>query len=573
MKILAEQFDLSILPENHILHDCKIVSLLGRGGFGVTYKACDINLEKTVAIKEYFPNDIAVRQGDFSIQPISKKYENAYNVGRDNFIQEARTVSRFEHMNFARVNTLFEANNTGYMIMRYEKGQNIKEIRKSRQFTESELLKIVFNILDALELLHNEHYIHRDIKPENIIIRDCGTPVLIDFGSARSAHGQTERDLTCMVSPGYAPIEQYVSNSKSDKQGAWTDIYGLSATLYYMISGIAPSAAINRGDSILRTNRDTYVPIELIAKNQYSKSLLKAIDNGLAFAQNKRPQSIAEWRLMFEPKTLNQGALKIFTHPNQANIVTFPAKPNVDNNGSRNPFRTKGKTSKFYFNTALLSLFIALVMPLTRNGDINGFISAAIPGNQSQETSTTDFTPVDGDKIERAYKKSIKENPYLKHNRVNTTGLKASDVEIDDGNFAAAVATLLPLAKSGKAIAQYDLGIIFFIRDIDESMSWFRKAAEQGYAPAQVKLGFIYDNAVRVAEDNKKAFGWYRLAAEQGNAEAQFMIGMMYMNGEGTNSDIAKADHWLSIAGQKGFENAQETLRQFNQQLKFISKS
>ncbi len=260
--MLAKQFTSNLLPENHILHYCKIESVLGRGGFGITYLAHDNNLEKPVAIKEYFPNDIAIRQSDFSVQPLAKKYKDIYIKGRNDFILEARTVSRFEHANIARVYSLFEENNSGYMIMKYEKGLNIKEIRKTRQFTENEILNIVSNILDALELLHNGDFIHRDIKPENIIIREDSTPVLIDFGSARNSQGQTERNLTCLISPGYAPIEQYLTNKKAEQQGPWTDIYGLSATLYYMISGISPSAAINRGDAILQTGRDTFVSIE-----------------------------------------------------------------------------------------------------------------------------------------------------------------------------------------------------------------------------------------------------------------------------------------------------------------------
>ena len=155
-------------------------------------------------------------------------------MGLTRFISEAQTLARFEHPNIVRVLSVFEGNITGYMIMPYEQGQTLKHILSTeRTLEETALLKIMIPILGGLEQVHSAHFIHRDIKPDNIFIRHDGNPVLLDFGSARQALGEEIKTLTSLVSPGYAPFEQYYS--KSDEQGPWTDIYGLGATLYRAI--------------------------------------------------------------------------------------------------------------------------------------------------------------------------------------------------------------------------------------------------------------------------------------------------------------------------------------------------
>lgn len=559
-----ENTNLTILPTGYQLHWYKFKEVLGRGGFGITYLANDINLDQVVAIKEYFPKDIAVRHSGLSVQPVSEKYKAEYYTGLQRFTEEARTISKVEHPNFVRVLSVFEANNSSYIVMRYEKGQSLKCIRKTKKFSENEILNIVFPILDGLEILHNNNFIHRDIKPENLIIRDENNfPVLIDFGSARRAHGDSDRNLTCLISPGYAPIEQYLSNGKDDKQGAWTDIYGLSATLYYAITRIAPSPAINRGDSLLQTTKDTYVPVSLLAKDEYSKKLLKAIDRGLEFKQQDRPQSIAKWRTMFEPqKTSHQSVISssiiqddIETMPNGSDLnIENISKLSRENHWS-------GKAKHIFYSLLLIA---ALVLPIANITDV-------FSDKEEVKTIQQDFynsRQGDGDRISRAH--DFIENlrfTEVEHEKNITVP------EVDSVNFREAVNTLVPRATDGQAFAQYNLGIIFFIRDIDESLKWYRMAAEQGYIRAQKQLGFIYYNGLRVAENDEEAFKWYSLAAVQGDAEAQFMLGTMYMSGEGINKDVDKARDWLYMAGDRGYESARETLKQIEKKKQLVNNS
>ncbi len=296
------------LKPDYKLHWYRVKTILGQGGFGITYLAHDFNLDEDVAIKEYLPIEMAVRENDYSVHPVSENHSKNYNWGLTRFIEEARTLSKFKHPNIVRVRNVFEDNNTAYMVMEYERGQSLGDILKTRKtLEEAELLKILIPIIGGLELVHKAGFIHRDIKPDNIFIREDQSPVLLDFGSARQALGGVTKTLTSLVSPGYAPFEQYYS--KSDEQGPWTDIYGLAATMYRAIVGRAPQDAVDRSKAILQTNRDVFVLLQEIAKGQYSERFLRAIDHGLNFKQAERPQTVAEWQREFEIPTEQPAAL------------------------------------------------------------------------------------------------------------------------------------------------------------------------------------------------------------------------------------------------------------------------
>jgi serine/threonine protein kinase len=283
----------ALLPQ-YRMHWYTIERVLGQGGFGITYLARDTNLDQPVAIKEYLPFDVATRRQDSTVQPRGDSHRERYRWGLERFIQEARTLARFDHPNIVRVHSVFEFNGTAYMVMRFEEGDNFGALLEARRLLpESELLRILLPILDGLELVHNAGFIHRDIKPDNIHIRLDGSPVLLDFGSARYALGKS-RTMTILVAPGYAPFEQYGSNSEN--QGPWTDIYGLGATFYRAITGAPPLDAITRSKGILGSTREVLVPARTVGSGRYSVRLLAAIDHALEFAEKERPQTIAEWR-------------------------------------------------------------------------------------------------------------------------------------------------------------------------------------------------------------------------------------------------------------------------------------
>ena len=288
------------LPTGYELNVYKIKDILGQGGFGITYLAHDNSLERDVAIKEFVPQGMVTRGEDYTLHSIKSDDDDSVcslEWGLERFIREAKTLSKFNHPNIVRVHTVFEANNSAYMVMSYEKGVTFQEILKKGQPSEDELTDMIMGILDGLEGMHAEGFIHRDIKPGNIFIRADGSALLLDFGSARQAIGEETHTLTKIASPGYAPFEQYYG--RSDMQGPWTDIYALGATLYRAITGEAPVDATFRNRSSGEEAIQEVVDILDKHNDKYSPCFLRAVEHAIRTNHKERPQTVAEWRLMF----------------------------------------------------------------------------------------------------------------------------------------------------------------------------------------------------------------------------------------------------------------------------------
>ena len=237
------------LPANTLLDGTyRIERVVGAGGFGITYEAEDVKLRTRVALKEYYPLEFGDRDSTMSVKPKSERHKQTFDWGRSNFLQEARTLARFDHPSIVRVTRVFETNATAYMVMRFEQGQSFEDWLRDlgRPPTQGELDRIVAPMLDALQVMHAENFLHRDIAPDNIIVRADGTPVLLDFGAARRAVAAMSRTLTGIVKAGYSPHEQYSVDSRL--QGPWSDFYALGGTLYRAVTGRTPEEAALRVD-------------------------------------------------------------------------------------------------------------------------------------------------------------------------------------------------------------------------------------------------------------------------------------------------------------------------------------
>ena len=273
----------------------KIIRVLGEGGFGITYLAEDIELGLKVVVKEYFPNEFAIRT-EYSTITVKSKSEKAFSKGKQRFKEEAQTLAKFNHPSIVKILGYFETNDTAYFVMEYEEGNDLSEYLKyvNKALNQEEILSIIMPILEGLKEVHKYNYLHRDIKPGNILLRKTKAPVLIDFGASKLALGEVSKSITSMLTEGYAPLEQYSTDIK--QQGAFTDIYAVSAVIYKMIIGKVPPSAQTRSYALLSGNEDPYISLLTLNLTQYEDSFLKAIDRALNINANNRPQSVQEFQ-------------------------------------------------------------------------------------------------------------------------------------------------------------------------------------------------------------------------------------------------------------------------------------
>ena len=273
-------------PRTRLMYGQYLVGrILGKpGGFGITYLGWDVKLETKVAIKEFFPRELVGRANHATVVPYHKDDKELFNYGLERFLWEARTLAKFSHPNVVRIRTFFEENSTAYLVMDYYEGLSLGQYLKDKggKVDETLALEIMLPIMDGLREVHEKGFLHRDIKPQNIYLTEEGTPILLDFGSARFAVGEKSRSISVVLSPGYSPYEQY---HKKGKQGVWSDVYSVAATLYRMLTGKPPL------DSADRIMDDDLEPVITLSPG-VSPQLNDAVMQALAVKAENRPQSI-----------------------------------------------------------------------------------------------------------------------------------------------------------------------------------------------------------------------------------------------------------------------------------------
>jgi len=264
--------------------------VIGEGGFGITYLGYDLDLEIRVAIKEFCPRDFAGRdsQDGLTILPFDEESEEFYEKEKEKFINEAKRLAKFRReQGIVSVQDYFHENGTAYIVMEYIDGITLKAFHKmmNKNMEPEKLLDLMRPIMEGLSKLHANGIIHRDISPDNIMIDTSKQQVyLIDFGTAREVNPDEEHSLSVYKKGGYTPIEQ---QSRHGKQGPWTDVYALCATIYRCITGTSIPEANNRvmGDEIVRPSS-----MGIAISSQAEEAIL----NGLALKPQDRTQSITE---------------------------------------------------------------------------------------------------------------------------------------------------------------------------------------------------------------------------------------------------------------------------------------
>ncbi|MBQ8921114.1 MAG: serine/threonine protein kinase [Oscillospiraceae bacterium] len=285
-------YPLALRPGSVLAGQYIIEKVLGQGGFGITYRAREHRTGTTVAIKEFFPDTLAYREGTTIISYPGERSEN-YEYGKESFLQEAKTLAEFiGNENIVRIYSYFEENGTAYFVMEYVDGTafDIYLQQRGGKISVAEAERILIPMMDALGAVHSKGIVHRDVTPDNIYITRDGKVKLLDFGSARYSLGDKSRSLDVILKHGFAPKEQY---TRRGKQGPFTDIYSLGATFYYAITGRRPP------DSIERMDEDELVPPSTLGvqiTSYQEEALLKAMN----VQPSDRYASMAEFKAVLQ---------------------------------------------------------------------------------------------------------------------------------------------------------------------------------------------------------------------------------------------------------------------------------
>ena len=516
------------MPLGTILRDYTLEAVLGHGGFGIVYRARHNLLAHRVAIKEYLPSELAVREGE-SVHPRSPNFAEYLEDGRRRFQEEAQALIKFRHHpSIVTCMEFFESNGTAYLVMEYEDGLPLSEVLRKRElegrpFTEADLLEIAVPLLEGLQKVHQAGVVHRDIKPANIFVRHRDhTPVLIDFGAAKqevAAHSKSMAPYT----PGYAAFEQVGEGPL----GPWTDIYAVGAVLWRMVAGgnlpthgLNPVKVESRMVAKMRQQDDPLPSASQLGAGRFSVGVLRAIDQCLELLDDKRVRDC-------------NALLGILLAKDKSRTSGFPDKQtNLGQiHGGREGITTDTLRAIDWYRAA-------------DQGDVDaqyrfGRLSALGAGVSQSHSEATKW-------FRKAADRGHAEAQFaLGDSCAKGIGMPAAPAE--------AVRWYLKAADQGHAEAQFALGDCYakgigMPVDSAEAIRWYRKAAGQGHAEAQFALGHCCAKGIGMPTDSAEAVQWYRKAADQGHPKAQFALGHCYAKGIGMPADSAEAVHWYRKA-------------------------
>ena len=590
----------------------RIRSVLGAGGFGVTYLAEHIAMNHQVALKEFLPSGIAARAkaGD-TVRAMSPAHQEDFAWGLMRFREEARTLARLKHHAIVPVLNYFEANGTAYCVMEYVSGQTLDaRLGLGGTLDADALARVVPALLDGIEAVHAAGFLHRDIKPANILLNERGAPVLIDFGAARQALGAHSRSLTAILSEGYAPYEQY---QRDGDQGPWTDIYALGGTLYRCVTGERPPEATRRIEARIKQRPDPLAPAAQAAAGRYPAPLLAAIDRALAVMEAERPQSIVELRALIDTSaapaasTLMVGAAPARPPTADARLrpeASLPAAARrrrlwpamaavavlaaggaaavyIASEGGRREERRQAALAEQARIAAEAQRKADQEDARRRAAEEEAKRKAADEARRREAQAVTDcdrlaasddpkfnvgqiaginFLVLDAEKALAACRAAVSKFPEEPRFRAYLARALYKAKQ-----FAEAHAIARPLAEAGNPLAQTLVGRVLIYgegvaADAPAGLEWLRKAAGQEYSIAQANLGAQYMEGKIVARDDAEAYRWFRRSAYHGYVAGQHGFAFCYDAGRGVAKDEAEAARWYRKAAEWGYSPSQHAL-------------
>jgi len=277
----------NVLPRGFKLDEYIVESVLGEGGFGISYKAQDPKLGTSVVIKEYFPQSLARRSDSMVIVPAPGEASKHFEWGRQQFLNEVRSLAKFRHNHIVRVTRFMEMLGTAYMVMEFEAGQSLQDfLDRNPKPDERTLMQVFIPILNGLQAVHQAGLLHLDIKPENIFLRQDMTPLLIDFGSAKHVAQQSDPNGMVALSPSFAAPEQFPPRGKL---GPWTDLYSIGASLYRCVAGSEPGTETMRTELVKQGASDPLEPLASDESSGFSAYLRQCIDWTMHMESARRP--------------------------------------------------------------------------------------------------------------------------------------------------------------------------------------------------------------------------------------------------------------------------------------------
>jgi len=568
---------LHALPPGYEIEGYRIEGTLGTGGFGVTYLAREISLDRLVAIKEYLPADISVRDTRHNtVHPIDRDDEETFEWGLERFRGEALTLVSFRHANIVAVLRFFEANGTAYMVMDYEQGSSLGEImRNAGTLPEHEVHEILFPLLDGLDRVHRAGFLHRDIKPDNIYIRADGSPVLLDFGAARLAVGQKGHHLTGLVTVGYAPPEQYDSGSP---QGPWTDIYAFGATLYHAVTGLIPVESTARVGAMARREPDPLASVEeRAAPGAYGAPLMHAIDWSLAILGEDRPQSVAAWRAAFRAPDRSRGE-PVGPAPRRrkrkrGETVAPAVSPRSSSPSTPGEIADDdGRASAALLTDGIPEAPEPAPALAPQFADARGASSGPDDHVRSDEQPIPAATRHRGGRLARVAGTLVAlgvvafgvnlvlgedpvqacdryaAHPFDPHKPRAIPGVSFREMEAEK---AVAACTEAVRQKSDLARARFNHArALHKLKRYDEARTIYQALAARGYVFAEANLAYMIFRGQGVPANREEGTRRFQIAAIKGNPDAQLALAGSYMLGTGVEKDDVAAYFWYRLASR-----------------------
>ena len=540
------------LQQDYTLQDgnYRILKVLGQGGFGITYLAIQVRLDRKVAIKEFFMKDFCERN-EITRQVTlgTAGSREMVNSCRKKFLKEAKHIAKLDHPNIIRIIDVFDENSTSYYVMEYIEGGSLSNKLGTTGLSMSDATRYILQVAEALKYIHKQNIAHLDIKPSNIMLNGNDEIVLIDFGVSKqydfSTGGQTSvSPVGC--SSGYAPLEQYDPNGVKDFSPQ-TDIYSLGATYFKLLTGITPPNAFGITKDFLQENlKAKGVPtavisiicksMEKLKENRFSDVCsfiegLNSISLQVADSSDKKDENIAY-------KLYEEGT------------AVMPSQEEIDN-WVKNIISSEYNTGRYKSAFEHFSEYAKM-----GNATAQYYLGKMYYEGQCGGGSRN------YDKAAEWYRKSAEQGNaeaqcYLGYMYRNGLGVFQ--------DYAKAVEWYRKSAEQGHASAQNNLGYMYkngrgISQDNAKAVEWYRKAAEQGNAGGQCNLGYMYECGLGVSQDYAKAVEWYRKSAEQGDADAQYNLGTMYKCGRGISQDYVKAVEWYRKSAEQGNAVAQGQL-------------